>query len=577
MKRRKIRILGINIFHGDAAAALLEDGNLVAAVEEERLNRIKHWAGFPSQSVKHVILSAGCDISEIDHVAISFCPYSRLARRLYYACKFYLLKGCWGGRADRIQKAIRVSELIRNSFNSKNTRPTFRIHFIEHHQTHIACAYWPSGLDEAAILSVDGMGDFVSTVFAHGVGRSWRRLYEVRFPHSLGYLYNAVTLFLGFPNYGDEYKVMGLASYGNPSYLKQFREIIIKAGPAYKLDLSYFTHSKTGIDIQIQNGIPVIKPFHSKKFESVFGPPRKQEEEINQRHQDIAASLQAVTEEVIISMLRNLQKLTKSKNLCLSGGVAMNSVANGKIREKTDFDKVFIPPAAADNGTSIGAAFYVWKKLGGHKNFKLDHAYWGTPVDIAQCMEACQKFGLKYLEFTDKEINCLIVETIIKGGVVGIFRGRMEFGARALGNRSLVADPRRGDIREIINSKIKFREKFRPFAPSVLEEYAHEFFENIEPSPFMEKVLRVRPEKRHLIPAVTHVDGTGRLHTVNRSVNEVYWELIELFRQRTNIPLILNTSFNENEPIVNTPEEALDCFLRTKIDAVVLGTLWVSR
>jgi carbamoyltransferase len=577
MKKISANILGINLFHGDASAALVVDGNLTTAVEEERFSRIKHHAGFPSRSIDYVFNSSNIRLSDLDCIAISFNPLAHFPNRFFYGLNFLITQGNFGGRYKRLVESSNLSKLIRRLFHKDKKKCKFKLYHIEHHETHLASAFWPSPFGEAALLSVDGMGDFVSTVFGYGTGKSWRRLHQVSFPHSLGYLYNAITLYLGFPNYGDEYKVMGLAPYGEPRYLGVFREIIKRKGTGFELDLSYFTHSVKGIMMNWDNGSPVVEPFHSKKLEIQLGPPRKHDEELTERHQDIAASLQAVTEEIMIGMLRDLSKMTKSKNLCLSGGVAMNSVANGKIRENTEFENIFVPVGAADNGTAIGAAFCVWKKLGGERFFRLEHAYWGTDVNLNECREACRNAGVDYLDLDNDQINILIVDALLRGEVVGIFRGRMEFGARALGNRSLVADPRRQDMRDLINTKIKFREKFRPFAPSVLEEYASEFFENYEPSPFMEKVLRVKPDKRPLIPAVTHVDGTGRLQTVSRSTNKLYWELIELFRKKTGVPLILNTSLNENEPIVNTPQEALSCFLRTKMDALVLGSLWVSR
>ncbi len=572
-----MNILGINAFHGDASAALVRDGQLVAAVEEERFNRVKHWAGFPSESVRCVLALGGIDVRELDAVAVSFNPRAHFFSRAGFALRTMLRQGHTGGRLARIRKATSLGELVARACAADLRECKFRVHHIEHHETHIATGFWPSPFEEAAVLSVDGMGDFVSTVLADAQGENWRRLHEVKYPHSLGFLYNAITLYLGFPNYGDEYKVMGLAPYGEPQFADVFRKIILRSGMGLELNLNYFTHAGRGIDMSWDYGNPVVKPFHSPLLERELGPMRQKHEELTQRHKNIAASLQKVTEEILLGMLDDLQKSTGRKNVCIAGGVAMNSVANGKVRLHTRFENVFVPVGAADNGTAVGAAFCVWKQYGGKRVFKLEHGYWGPDVDTELCRAACRSEGVPFSEHDPPAMNEKIVEAITSGKVVGVFRGRMEFGARALGNRSLVADPRRTDMRDLINTKIKFREIFRPFAPSVLEEHAEEFFEMCEPSPFMEKVLVVRPEKRAMIPAVTHVDGTGRLQTVSRSTNPAYWELIELFRQKTGVPMILNTSLNENEPIVNTPAQALSCFLRTRMDAIVLGNLWVER
>lgn len=574
---RKMNILGINAFHGDASAALVRDGVLVAAVEEERFNRVKHWAGFPAESVRCVLALGGIDVRELDAVAVSFNPRAHFLARAGHALRTMLRQGHTGGRLARIRKVASLGELVARACAADMRECKFRVHQIEHHETHIATGFWPSPFEEAAVLSIDGMGDFVSTVWADAQGTAWRRMHEVCYPHSLGFLYNAITLYLGFPNYGDEYKVMGLAPYGEPEFLEVFRKIVRRAGRGLELNLDYFTHATRGISMNWDEGNPVVMPFHSALLERELGPMRRKDEELTQRHKNIAASLQAVTEEILLGMLRDLREATGRKNVCITGGVAMNSVANGKVREHAGFENVFVPVGAADNGTAVGAAFVVWKRSGGGRVFKLEHGYWGPDVDTELCRAACRAEGVPFTEHDTAGMNEKIVSAITGGLVVGVFRGRMEFGARALGNRSLVADPRRTDMRDLINTKIKFREIFRPFAPSVLEEHADEFFEMSEPSPFMEKVLRVRPDKRALIPAVTHVDGTGRLQTVSRATNPAYWELIELFRQKTGVPMILNTSLNENEPIVNTPAQALSCFLRTRMDAIVLGDLWIER
>lgn len=573
-----MNILGINAFHGDSSAAVVCDGQLIAAVEEERFNRIKHWAGFPVESIRYVLQEANVPIGGIDHVALSFDPKANLGRKALFTL---VNRPSLRSILDRLQrqgKTLSLRQLLADAFQTPITEVRAEIHNVEHHDSHLACGYLLSPFEEAAILSVDGMGDFVSTVTARGRGRQIEKLNEVFYPHSLGFLYNAVTIYLGFPNYGDEYKVMGLAPYGEPEYADEFRRIIFPKGDTFELNLDYFTHVQNGINMSWDGGNPKVEPFHSKLLEQRLGSARGSWEDVTRRHENLAASLQCVTEEIIFHLLNRLHLASLSDNVVLVGGCAMNSVANGKVTRETPFREVYIPVGAADNGTAIGAAFHVWHQvLDQSRSFRLEHAFWGCGIDAAECQAAATRAGLaaRRLE-RDTLLEC-VVDAIRDGKVIGWFQDRMEFGARALGSRSLLADPRRTDMRDIINLKIKFREKFRPFAPSILEEYVGEFFEVDETSPFMERVLPIRPEKRPIIPAVTHVDGSGRLQTVSRRTSPLYWELIEKFRERTGVPMLLNTSLNENEPIVRTPEEAISCFQRTAMDMLVLGNLVIER
>ncbi len=371
---------------------------------------------------------------------------------------------------------------------------------------------------------------------------------------------------------------MGLAPYGKPEYSDAFLKIIYPKGNNFEMNLDYFTHHQKIITMAWDNGKPVVEPFHSGLFEKCFGPAYKPDSTVDERKENIAASLQKTTEEIIFHLVQELYKLSPSDNLCLAGGVAMNSVVNGKIHRETSFKNVFIPVGAADNGTSIGAAFYIWNKLlNKPRDFELKHAFWGPESSEAKCLETLKKHDIRYSSMDEKVLLDTVADALCNGKVVGWFQGRMEFGARALGNRSLLADPRRKDMRDIINLKIKFREKFRPFAPSVLKEKVTDYFEDNVTSPFMEKVIPIKMDKQHRIPAVTHIDGTGRLQTVDKDTNPLYWKLIKAFEKRTDLPLILNTSLNENEPIVNTPEEAIQCFLRTEMDAIALGPYFVER
>jgi carbamoyltransferase len=574
-----MNILGINAFHGDASAGLIQNGQLIAAVEEERFNRVKHWAGFPAQSIQYCLDTAGIKVTDLDHIAVSTNPKANLTEKLRFTLQQRPALSSLLDRFNKQSKSTSIQEHLAIACQCPPDDIKAKIHNLEHHTTHLGSTFLISPFSEAALLSIDGMGDFVSTLMASGKGNDFTYFSRTYFPHSLGYLYNAITLYLGFPNYGDEYKVMGLAPYGEPEYLEAFRRIIHPTSTGFELNLDYFTHHLQGINMTWDNGAPVVHPFHSPELEKLLGPSRSAKAELTQKHQNIATSVQAISEEIIFHLLNLLHKQCPSDNLCLSGGVAMNSVANGKITQQTPFQNVYVPVGAADNGTSIGAAFYVWNQiLKQPRNFVLEHAYWGSEFSDAQCWQSIQNHPeLQVQKLAQPDLLDTIANALCDGKVIGWFQGRMEFGARALGNRSLIADPSRTDMRDIINLKIKFREKFRPFAPSILEEHVGEYFELDAPAPFMEKVYKIHPEKQALIPAVTHVDGTGRLQSVNRQTNPLYWELINTFFKKTGIPILLNTSLNENEPIVRTPEEAIQCFLRTHMDGLVLGSYYIQR
>lgn len=573
-----MNILGINAYHGDSSAAMVVDGQLVAAVEEERFNRVKHWAGFPAESIRYCLQAAGLKASDLDHVAVSFDPKANLGRKALFALTQMPKLSSIIDRFARQSKSFSHRARLAEACQIDEDAIKAAFHNVEHHDAHIAHGFFCSPFEQAGILSIDGMGDFVSTVTATGNGGSYRKIREVYYPHSLGYLYNALTIYLGFPHYGDEYKVMGLAPYGQPTCVETFRDIIRSKGDAFELNLNYFTHPQQGISMSWEQGSPHVDPFYSPLLEERLGPARKHDEPLTATHENIAASLQRVTEEIIFHLLNRLHSHHPQDNVVLVGGCAMNSVANGKVTRQTPYKNVYVPVGAADNGGSIGAAFHVWNRaLGKPRGFQLRHGYWGADVDSQAARAAAAAVGLQPVELPLEQMLDHVVNAICDGKVVGWFHGRMEFGARALGSRSLLADPRRTDMRDIINLKIKFREKFRPFAPSVLEEYVADYFDVNEPSPFMERVLPIRAEKHAEIPAVTHVDGSGRLQTVSRETSPVYWELIDRFRRRTGVPVLLNTSLNENEPIVRTPEEAISVFQRTAMDMLVLGDVFVQR
>jgi carbamoyltransferase len=577
-------ILGINAHHADAAAAILVDGKLVAAAEEERFRRLKHWAGFPSASIDYCLRTAGVSLNDVDHVAVNRDPNARLLKR----AKFVLARRpSVGAIRKRLENRSKIrdlrSELV-ESFHLDSLKP--RLHHVEHHRAHLASSFFVAPFEEAAVLSIDGFGDFVSSMWGVARGNHIQVLGEIGFPHSLGIFYTAMTQYLGFPHYGDEYKVMGLAPYGTPRFLEEMRDIVHVRNGRFALNLDYFTHHSVGLDMVWHGGSPVIGPVYSEKLVEKLGPARAPQDAMEQRHKDLAASMQAVFEEAYFGLANALHAKTGMKTLCLAGGCGYNSVANGLVFDRSPYRELYIPAAAGDAGGAIGAAYWVWnEELHQPRAFVMDHAYWGPEYDedavdrAVHSREAnLEEAGCVMRRVGDERELCrLTAEQVAKGNVVGWFQGRMEWGPRALGNRSIVCDPRRADMKDILNQKIKRRESFRPFAPSVIRESVAEWFETDYDVPFMLQVYQIREQKRAQIPAVTHVNGSGRLQTVTESSNARYYHLIEAFRDLTGVPLVLNTSFNENEPVVNTPTEALDCFLRTKMDLLVMGDLMIER
>lgn len=574
-------ILGINAYHADSSAAIFKDGELIAATEEERFRRVKHWAGFPSQAIEFCLKEAGIRLHEVDHIAIGRDPYAKLARKF-----FFLLKNPGGGfRAvqDRLSNAKKVSTLeaefkmLDPDIDEKNIKS--RIHHVEHHRSHLASAFFASPFEESAILSIDGSGDFSTTMTATGKGNQMKVMDSVDFPDSVGLFYTAFTQLLGFPHYGDEYKVMGLAPYGEPKYVDKLKEVLIfDEDGFFHLNQKYFRSAKSGIISYGEDHVPVVAPLFSSNMKEKFGAERKKDEPLTQYHKDLGASVQRITELLIFHILNALQKKTGMKNVCIAGGVAQNSVANGKITRSTGFENIYIPSAGHDAGISMGSALFVYNQiLKQPRQAPVYSAFTGSRFSNEEIETYLNSRGILYRRYPESEIYEIIVDRLVSAGVVGWFNGRAEFGPRALGARSIIADPRRADAKDLLNSKIKRRESFRPFAPSILKEYVEEYFEVNDDVPFMEKVFPIRMEKRSLIPAVTHIDGTGRLQSVDFNTAPRYYQLIEAFRKKTGIPLLLNTSFNENEPIVNSPEHALECFLRTSMDMLVLENCVIVR
>ena len=667
-------ILGINAYHGDAAAALIKDGRIVAAVEEERFNRVKHCAGFPAESVRYCLRAAGIGIEEVAHVGVSRDPSAHLHKKILFAASRAakqigdrgsrqtavgtIEQGTRGrgkgqesdagekplsnggngsnGRGpgifrqvkDRLNNAAKVRDLkddLARALGAPKGSLRAQFHNIEHHRAHLASSFYVSPFDQAALLSIDGFGDFVSTMWAVGEGNSIKVLDQVEYPHSTGIVYTATTQFLGFPHYGDEGKVMGLAPYGKPRYIEEFRDII-RTGERgqFRLNLDYFRHHTEGVDMTWDQGSPVIGRIFSDEFVRTFGRAREPDTPLTDREHDIAASLQLRLEEVGFHVLNHLHAETGLTDLGLSGGVAYNSVMNGKILLNTPFRRVYVQPAAGDSGTALGVCYEIHHRVtqpvklpAGVKQsvrlrsdiseileenaisavpqtikhpsraarlgtphslrYEMMGAYTGPEFTNEEIQAELQISDLRFETYSDAELTARAAQDIADGLVVGWFQGRMEFGPRALGNRSIVVDPRRAEMKDVLNERIKKREPFRPFAPSILEERTADYFEQCHPAPTMLMVYQVRLERRGEIPAVTHVDGSGRLQTVSREVNPRYHQLISDFNQLTGVPVVLNTSFNENEPIVCTPRHAIDCFLKTRMDVLYLGNYAVRR
>lgn len=578
-------ILGISAYHPDSSSCIIQDGKLIAAAEEERFRRIKHWAGSPREAIRYCLSEADVSLSEVDYIAIGRNVKANLWRKGLFAIKSNPNLGMVKDRLKNWGRIGGIGETLSEEFGVDKNTLNNKIINVEHHTAHMASAFLVSPFDKSAILSVDGFGDFVSTRWGIGEGNRMKIFGNVFYPHSLGLFYMAVTQYLGFLSFGDEYKVMGLSSFGKPEFLDDFKNIVkFDSKKGFALNLDYFAHHKGNTSMTWNNTAPVMEKVYSEQLIDRFGLPRKYDEPITQKHKNLAASMQRLTEEVIFKLLNDLYKETKCKRLCIAGGVGYNSVANGKIYDNTPFEEIYIQAAAGDAGTCLGAAFYVHNTIhNNQRDFVMSNAYWGPEFSDEKIKKEIDEYIRKdqdedfIVEKVNEDELCeKTAAEVANGKIVGWFQGRMEWGPRALGNRSIVVDPRRDDMKDILNARIKKRESFRPFAPSILYEKTAEYFEKSHPTPFMIKVFNIKKEKQKEIPAVTHVDGTGRLQTVKREDNPLYWSLIKEFEKITGVPVVLNTSFNENEPIVCTPKEAIDCFKRTGMDILVMGN-WVIR
>ena len=607
-------ILGLNAYHADSAACVLRDGCVIAAAEEERFRRVKHWAGLPTQAVRSCLNEASATPEQVDIIAVNRKPAANLWRRALFMLWHRPERRLISNRLANVRAARDIEGALHAAFPGEPWRA--KVHYVEHHLAHLASAYAVSGFHEAACVSVDGFGDFTSAAWGTGRAGTLHIDERVYFPHSLGLFYSALTQYLGFSKFGDEYKVMGLAATGQPRFLPQLRQVVkVRPDGTYALDLKYFRHHRQNVSHTWIGGEPQAENLFSAELEVLLGPARLEQAPLETRHRDLACSVQAIYEEAFFALLNAVYLRYGYASLALAGGCALNSVANGKISLRTPFRQVYVPPAAGDAGGAVGAAFVAWgggaADRGGpgiRKPLRVDDPYLGPAFNDAFIEQLLESRGLLrsgkpkpgYLlaqeeakpstashpgspdfsitRFPDPVALCrAAARAIADGRVVGWFQGRMEWGPRALGNRSILCDPRRADMKQILNATIKRRESFRPFAPAILREHVAEWFEQDQDVPFMSQVFQIRPQKRSLVPAITHLDGSGRLQTVHQHTNPLFHTLVSEFHALTAVPMVLNTSFNENEPVVCRPEEALDCFLRTRMDIVVLGSFVISR
>ena len=566
-------ILGLNMFHADASAAIVQDGKVVFGIAEERLNRVKHYAGFPTMAIQSCLDAVGAKIGDIDHIAVGQDTDANLAEKVRYAISNPAKLLNFIRLRKRKQDIRDVRELIARNLDCDAQTMRFKVHHLEHHIAHIASAYYCSPWEKAAGFSYDGSGDFVSTMMARCEGNKVDVLDRVFLPHSLGSFYTMICEFIGYNKYGDEGKVMGLAPYGRDTYCNQVRELLMTSSSGFELDLEYFKPlgSNEGMQIKPDGTVALARHFSGRMAE-LFGRPRDPDSEITQRDMDLAYAMQHCFEEVFFHLLNELHKRVPLENIAMAGGCALNSVANGKLFASTPFRHTWIQPAAGDEGLAVGAALHTYHAVLRHKrDFVMMNSYLGPEFSDSRIESSLNAAGVKYQKLERGPMLDTVSDRIAKGDVVGWFQGRMEWGPRALGNRSILAHPGLPNMKDVLNARIKRREWFRPFAPSILQERQAEFFEHDHPSPFMLHVYKIKSEKREQLCAVNHVDDTGRLQSVSREENPLYYELIQTFERKTGIPVVLNTSFNENEPIVCAPEEAISCFQRTKMDALAIG------
>jgi carbamoyltransferase len=574
--------LGLNINHADTSAAIFNDLNLIAAAEEERFTRVKHEINFPLNAIRFCLAKAKINISQVNYITLNSRPLNSILRKFF----FFLLNPksypLFFQNILNTKNKFSVGDFL-NQLDAKNTF-TGKVRYYDHHLSHLASSFYYSPFKKSVNFSVDGFGDFVSCSWGVAKNNELKIDGKIFFPHSLGIFYQAITQYLGFKNYGDEYKVMGLSSYGKPVYTKLISNLVYyKKKLNFELNLKYFSHYKKKIINIRKNQPPFFFDLYSSNLVKLLGPERKEKDEITQRHKDIAKSTQVVFENVFFNLLNDLYDKYKIKNLNLSGGCVMNSVANGKITSNTNFKNIYTSSNPGDAGGSIGSALCLLNDINKKKKnqtFKDPLPYLGDHFSNDEIESVIYKYKLKnkfqVKKLDNSQLFIYVANLISKSNIVAWFQGNMEWGARALGNRSILADPRNPKMKELLNLKIKKRENFRPFAPSIIYEHMRKWFETKCPVPYMSEVYKIKKNKRSLIPAVTHIDGTGRLQTVTKA-NGRFYSLLSAFYKKTKVPIVLNTSFNENEPIVRTPEEAIECYLRTKIDVLVMQDWIIKR
>ena len=571
-------ILGINFLHSDTSSCIFKNGRLIAASEEERFSRIKHTSCFPEKSIKFCLKEAKIDISDLDIITVNSNPFSSLDKKILFTLKNFKRYILAIKSISNIKKKLSIKNLISLNFGKKFKG---KIIYLDHHLSHIASSSFFSNFEESVNLSIDGFGDFASAGWGTLINGNLSIDEKILFPHSMGIFYQAITQFLGFKNYGDEYKVMGLSSYGKPIFENELSQVLLNTSSGYELNLDYFIHQNESIIENDEQDQLRYKNLYSDKLINLLGPERPTKSKINQRHMDIAKSAQVTYEKTLFNLLNKLYEKYKIKNLTLSGGCAMNSVANGKILKNTSFEKIYISPNPGDAGGSIGSALLFLNNNKYKINKDINYAYLGKSYNNDEIEEIIKQKNLKnnfiVKKLTEKELLENATTELCNSKIVGWFQDKMEWGARALGNRSILADARNPNIKEIINSKIKRRESFRPFAPAILKEHTKDWFETHKEVPYMSEVYKILIDKRGILPGITHVDGTGRLQTVSQTSNPKFYKLIKNFYEKTNIPILLNTSFNENEPIVESPQQAIDCFMRTNMDILILENWMVTR
>jgi carbamoyltransferase len=571
-------IIGLNSFHADSSACLIKDNTLKFGIEEERINRIKHWAGFPAESIKLCLKSQNLNLNEVTDICINTNPTSNISKKII----FFLKNFTFGKKKFEIFQRLKNKISLKNYFNNliinENLNKKINIHYIDHHLSHISSSYFASGFDKAMGLSIDGFGDFCSIAIAKCTQNKIKIIKKIYFPNSLGVFYEAFTQLIGFKNYGDEYKMMGLSSYGESKLEKKIEKVFNKIDQI-QLDLDFFNHSKNNFHYKFE-GTPNQNFIFSNKIFELLEIKDKKVSDIERAN--IAYAVQKVYEKIFINICKEISNNNFSNNLVLSGGCALNSLANKKLFDENLFKNIFIPYAPGDAGGAIGSALYTSNIILKNRVENLKSPYIGPKYSNSYIKELLRnkldnnKFKLTFNENKNILLKKLAIE-IFNNSVVGIFNGEMEFGARALGNRSIIANPCNPNMKEILNLKIKRRENFRPFAPAILEDYKNEWFNNSRENLYMSAVELINNHKRNLIPAVTHIDGTGRIQTVSKKINKDFYNLIFFFMKISKVPILLNTSFNENEPIVMTPENALNCFLRTKMDCLLLENFLIER